>query len=302
MINPHKKPNQMTDISDTQKLQPALDQGSLLNRIVNRIRQSLDLQEIVTTAVLEVRLFLGIDRVKIYRFDPNGSGEVIAESIQENRLPSLLGLHFPASDIPPHAREMFVKARQRVIMDLGYQRKILNPLDCPEGNCLEDIRYYPADPCHLKYLSAMGVGSSLTVPILHQNQLWGLLACHHTQPRFFGEQELKIVQLLVDHVSIAIAQSNLLSQAQQQAHHEATINQISSLLHSPLKAAEIHQNMLEETVKALQGSGGRLYFTADTIGHPAQLYIYGEQPNLAQFEEMSHLATNTRPGKLPRMQ
>jgi len=285
MINPHKKTNQMADISDTQKLQPVLDQGSLLNRIVNRIRQSLDLQEIVTTAVLEVRLFLGIDRVKIYRFDPNGSGEVIAESIHENRLPSLLGLHFPASDIPPHAREMFVKARQRVIMDLGYQRKILSPLDCPEGNCLEDIRYYPADPCHLKYLSAMGVGSSLTVPILYQNQLWGLLACHHTQPRFFGEQELKIVQLLVDHVSIAIAQSNLLSQAQQQAHHEATINQISSLLHSPLKAAEIHQNMLEETVKALQGSGGRLYFTADTIGHPAQLYIYGEQPNLAQFEE-----------------
>jgi len=65
-----------------QTLQQVLVQESLLNRIVNRIRQSLDLQEILTTTVLEVRsFFLGIERVKIYRFAPDGSGEVIAESI-----------------------------------------------------------------------------------------------------------------------------------------------------------------------------------------------------------------------------
>ncbi len=272
----------------TQILQQVLAQESLLNPIVNRIRQSLELQELLTTAVLEIRSFLGIDRVKIYRFNPDASGEVIAESIDGNNLPSLLGLHFPAGDIPAHAREMFVKARQRVIMDVGSQRKTINQLDCPEtGESLgtEDIRYYKADPCHLEYLSNMGVSSSLTIPIVEQNQLWGLLACHHAESHLISEQELKIVQMLVDQVSIAITQSNLLSQARQQARHEAIINQISSLLHSPLNVAEIQQTVLEETIKALNGSGGRLYLKANAIGQPTQMYICGEQPTLTQIEE-----------------
>jgi len=269
-------------------LEIATDRESLLNRITNCIRQSLELQEILTTAVLEVRSFLNTDRVKIYQFHPDGSGEVIAESIDQDRLPSLLGLNFPASDIPPHAREMFIKARQRVIVDVVSRRKTLKRCDrlqTREGLVIDDIHYLPVDPCHAKYLSAMGVSSSLTVPILDQNQLWGLLVSHHAEPRFYSERDLKIVQLLVEQVSIAIAQSNLLAQARQQACHEATLNQISSLFQSSLNPTEIWQTSLEQAVKALQGSGGRLYITADAISQPAQLYTYGEQPTLAQVEQ-----------------
>ncbi len=263
-------------------------QKGVLNRIIDRIRRSLELDEILTTTALEVRSFLGIDRVKIYRFHPDGSGEVMAESIYEQRLPSLLSLNFPADDIPPHAREMFVKARQRVIIDVASQRKTLNQLDSADtGDApLEDIRYSPLDSCHAQYLETMGVCSSLTVPILHQNQLWGLLACHHSQPRHFSAGSLKIVQLLVDHVSIAIAQSNLLNQTRQQVQHEATLNRISRLLHSPLNFREIRQLVLEESVKALQGSGGRLYIAAEpTTGQPHQLFRYAEQPILPLIEE-----------------
>ena len=187
----------------------------LLNRIVSRIRASLDLQEILTATVEEIRKLMACDRVKIYRFDADGSGEVIAESIRGRCLPSLLGLHFPASNIPPQVREMFVKARQRAIVDVASQRKMLYQLDCPktgESLVTEDIHYLPVDPCHIEYLTAMGVSSSLTVPILYENNLWGLLTCHQVKPRQFSESELKIVQLLVDQVSIAIAQCNLLLQ------------------------------------------------------------------------------------------
>ncbi|WP_306558189.1 GAF domain-containing protein [Nostoc sp. 'Peltigera malacea cyanobiont' DB3992] len=75
--------------------------------MTTQIRRSLDLQEILTTTVSQVRLFLGADRVKMYRFGADNSGEVIAESIHEQRLPSLLGLRFPVDDIPEAAREMF---------------------------------------------------------------------------------------------------------------------------------------------------------------------------------------------------
>ncbi|MBE9163645.1 EAL domain-containing protein [Tychonema sp. LEGE 06208] len=264
-----------------------LEQEILLNRITNRIRNSLELQEILTTTAREIRSFLGSDRVKLYRFEEDGSGEVIAESIDGDNLPSLLGLRFPAGDIPKSAREMFVKARQRVIVDVQLQHQTINRLDCPETGktlAVEDIRYSPVDSCHAEYLKAMGALSSLTVPILHQNQLWGLLACHHSQPKRFNERELKMVQLLVDQLSIAIAQSFLLSQARQQARDEAVVNQISSLLHSPLELHEIRQAVLEQTVKHLQGSGGRLYIAAEFGDRPAKLYTWGQQPQDADLE------------------
>lgn len=261
---------------------------SLLNRIATKIRRSLELPEILATTAEEIRAFLSTDRVKIYSFHADGSGEVIAESIHHHRLPSLLGLHFPADDIPYHARQMFLKARQRVIVDVTAGRKILSQLDCPntgESLISEDIRYCPADECHIEYLSTMGVGSSLTVPILHQNQLWGLLVSHHVKPRRYSERELKIIQLLVDQLSIAIAQSNLLFRARNQAEHEATINKVSQILHSPINNFKIRQTVVEQAVKVLDGSGGRLYITPDDIGQSAQVFVCGEQANIPELEE-----------------
>ncbi|MBD1829792.1 EAL domain-containing protein [Microcoleus vaginatus GB1-A2] len=264
-----------------QMSQSTLEQEILLNRITNRIRNSLELQEILTTTAREIRSFLGSDRVKVYRFESDGSGEVIAESTNGDSLPSLLGLRFPAGDIPNSAREMFLKARQRVIVDVGLGHQTINRLDCPETGktlAVEDITYCPVDPCHAEYLKAMGARSSLTVPILHQNQLWGLLVSHHSQPKRFSDREMKMVQLLVDQLSIAIAQSFLLSQARQQARDEAVVNQISSLLHSPLEVNEIRRAVLEQTVKHLHGSGGRLYIAAEFGDRPALLYTCGQQP------------------------
>ena len=264
-----------------------LEQEILLNRITNRIRNSLELQEILTTTAREIRSFLGSDRVKVYRFEADGSGEVIAESLNGDNLSSMLGLRFPAGDIPDSAREMFVKARQRVIVDVGLKHQTINRLDCPETGktlAVEDIRYSPVDPCHGEYLEAMGARSSLTMPILHRNQLWGLLACHHSKPKRFSDRELNMVQLLVDQLSIAIAQSFLLSQARQQARDEAVVNQISSLLHSPLELNEIRQSVLEQTVKHLGGSGGRLYIAAEFGDRPALLYTCGQQPLDADLE------------------
>lgn len=271
----------MTRTKVTQMSRSTLEQEILLNRITNRIRNSLELQEILTTTAREIRSFLESDRVKVYRFETDGSGEVIAESINGDKLPSMLHLRFPPGDIPHSAREMFLKARQRVIVDVELKHQTINRLDCPETGqtlAVEDITYRPVDPCHAEYLKAMGARSSLTVPIVHQNHLWGLLVSHHSQPKRFSDRELKMVQLLVDQLSIAIAQSFLLSQARQQARDEAVINQITSLLHSPLELNEIRKAVLEQTVKHLHGSGGRLYLAAEFGDRPALLYTCGQQP------------------------
>ncbi|QFS46193.1 GAF domain-containing protein [Nostoc sphaeroides] len=264
-------------------LQQSLDQESLLHQMINQIRRSLDLQEILTTTVSQVRLFLGADRVKIYRFDTDGSGEVIAESIHEQRLPSLLGQRFPVGDIPQEAREMFLLVGQRSIVDVANRKIGLSPLQSKEtGKRLEtNIYYRQVDPCHIQYLEAMGVQSSLVVPILDcdlQEQsakptLWGLLVAHQSEPRKILKREIKVLQQVADQVEIAIAQSNLLTAARSKQEREATINRVNTLLHK-LPTIQL-QGALEEVITAFNGVGGRLY-----IELSQELYTWGDQPTL----------------------
>jgi Bacteriophytochrome (light-regulated signal transduction histidine kinase) len=117
---------------NTQELHHKLDREVLVRRITERIRQSLELEDILTSTVAEVRSFLKTDRIMIYRFSADGSGEVVAESINNNRLPSLKGLHFPADDIPARAREMYVSMRQRTIIDVNSGTIVLSPLDAAD--------------------------------------------------------------------------------------------------------------------------------------------------------------------------
>ncbi|BCL36113.1 GAF domain-containing protein [Nostoc sp. MS1] len=264
----------------------SLEQDSILHRMINRIRRSLELQDILTATVSEIRDFLATDRVMIYRFDTDGSGEVVAESIYEQRLPSLLGLHFPADDIPQTARELFVTAGQRSIVDVASGRIGVSPLASSnhESSQAENIAYRPVDACHLEYLQAMGVQSSLVVPILlcdlitpsQPPQLWGLLVSHHSQVRTILKRELKLVQQVSDQVAMAIAQSNLLNETRAQQRREAIINQINSLLHR--QSVIQLQAALETAIAALGGTSGRLYID---IEQTKELYTSGEQPSLS---------------------
>lgn len=279
-------------------LQPDLDQEDLLRRITNRIRQSLELQEILNATVAEVRSLLGTDRVMVYRFNTSGGGQVIAESINTNRLSSLNGLNFPADDIPEQARQLYLTERLRSVVDVSEGLIGLSPLepsDTENRATPQPIHYRPVDACHAKYLRAMGVQSSMVLPIVHydiqaqqsQKKLWGLLVSHHVTPRTISQRELQIVQSVVDQVSIAIAQSNLLSQTRQQHQIEATINRVSTLLHS-LPTIQL-QAALQETVSALASGGGRLYIAPDRVNPRAECLIWGTQPTVTDGDNETML-------------
>lgn len=277
--NPHSKALNQTNTAGEKQI-TSLE--VLLHRMMNRIRQSLELPAILSITVAEIRGFLETDRVKIYRFDTDGSGEVVAESVDQERLPSLLGQHFPAQDIPQEVRELFLLARQRSIVDVATQQIGLSP--GPEADefieLKNDMRFRSVDPCHVEYLTSMGVQSSLVVPILHCQQLWGLLVSHHSLPRQVTERELQVVQLVADQLSIAIAQSTLLEQSRLQAQQEATINRVAKLLHSMTQMQV--QQALELTVSALQGAGGRVCIIPQNPGEKAQLFTTGKQPDTRQ--------------------
>ncbi|MDZ7955667.1 GAF domain-containing protein [Nostoc sp. DedQUE09] len=268
---------------------------SLLRRITNRIRRSLELEEIITVTTAEVRSLLKTDRVMIYKFHPDGSGQVIAESINKNCLPSLLGLNFPSDDIPSSARELFIKSRVRSVVNV--ETKEIGQIhlrDLDNGETIsEEIRYRPVDPCHIEYLTAMGVKSSVVAPILYQNQLWGLLVSHNSQARSISEYELEAIQMVVEQLSMAIAQSTLHTQVRKTAEREAIVNRIATLLHS--LPTIVLQPALEAAVAAFDGVGGRLCIRNEALdfhngnvtslteclipGNTCiKLYICGQQP------------------------
>jgi light-regulated signal transduction histidine kinase (bacteriophytochrome) len=276
----------MKSADRTTNMQPYEDQEALLQRTIDGIRRNRPLQEILQFAVVDIRKFLGTDRIMVYRFDADGSGEVITESVDEENLQSFLGLHFPDEDIPPSARELFLKARQRSIVDVGSGKIGLSPLDnCDTGEILaneHNFQVRPVDACHIEYLKTMGVQSTLVIPIVLQNQdvsssteLWGLLISHHTQPRSISKRELRILQQLIDQITIAIAQNQLSTLIQAERKRQAIINQVITQLHSQPHIQL--QTALETIVTALEGCGGRIY-----IESTGELYTWGEQPQMPE--------------------
>ncbi|MEH2326002.1 MAG: GAF domain-containing protein [Nostoc sp.] len=272
---------------------------SLLRRITNRIRRSLEFEEIITVTTAEVRSLLKTDRVMIYKFHADGSGQVIAESIYNNRLPSLLGLNFPAEDIPLSARELFIKSRVCSFVNVDTQQiGQIHLRDLDNGETIsEEIRYRPVDSCHIEYLTAMGVKFSLVAPILYQDQLWGLLVSHNCQGQLISEYDLEAVQMVVEQLSVAIAQSTLLTQVRKTGEREAIVNRIATLLHS--LPTIVLQPALEAAVAAFNGVGGRLCIrNAPVDSHNSRvtslteclipgntcikLYICGQQPVMPQ--------------------
>ncbi len=259
---------------------PVKNLEDLVHRMTDRIRRSLELPEILEATADELRRFLKVDRVKVYRFHDDASGEVVAEAIKRQRLPSLLGQRFPAGDIPEDARELFLAVRQRSIVNVARHEIGVSPLlseqkvSEPQNALLANLSFRKVDPCHIEYLKAMGVQASLVVPILHRHKLWGLLVAHHSVARRFGNKELEIVQLIADQVTVAIAHANLLQITRSQGQHESVINQTVSHLHStgnnPLK------NALSQMVSALGCVGGRLYIPTDKAGF--RLITDGIQP------------------------
>ncbi|MGY1408051.1 MULTISPECIES: GAF domain-containing protein [unclassified Luteimonas] len=135
-------------------------------------------------AAEQVRLLTGYDRVMIYRFRHDDSGEVVAES-RDAAMPSYMGLRYPASDIPAQARRLYLHNRIRVIPDARYAPVPVLPDRTAGGQPLDlsQMSLRSVSPVHLEYLANMGVAASMSISIVAGGRLWGLIACHHRQVR-----------------------------------------------------------------------------------------------------------------------
>ncbi|MCC2313736.1 SpoIIE family protein phosphatase [Cellulomonas xiejunii] len=148
---------------------------------LERLNHAGPLEQLYDVAAQEVRALTGFDRVMVYRFDAEYSGEVVAEARRAD-LNSFLGLHYPASDIPAQARALYETNWLRLIPDVAYAPSPLVPaVDEASGEPLDLTHSVlrSVSPVHLEYLGNMGVRASMSISLLRDGRLWGLVACHH---------------------------------------------------------------------------------------------------------------------------
>ena len=161
-----------------------------LGELLMRMQDSLLAIETETAHYFEqvarfVQGLTGYDSVMVYRFQANWDGEVIAQTRVEAAT-SYLGNRFPASDIPAQARELYTKNRIRILTDVGAKAVPIMPLLNPVTQQPLDMTYSALrslSPIHLEYLCNMGVQASMSISLLQNGRLWGLIACHHLTPK-----------------------------------------------------------------------------------------------------------------------
>jgi light-regulated signal transduction histidine kinase (bacteriophytochrome)/CheY-like chemotaxis protein len=152
--------------------------------LIARMREAKSSDDLFRLAPRLLRTVLEYDRVMLYRFSHDGSGQVVSEA-KRGDLEAFLGQHFPAGDIPQQARELYLRNTVRIITDASAEQIPIEPAINASGEAL-DLSYShlrSVSPIHCEYLRNMGVAASMSISVVIGGKLWGLLACHHYKPK-----------------------------------------------------------------------------------------------------------------------
>jgi two-component system, chemotaxis family, sensor kinase Cph1 len=183
---------------------------------MTRLQATVDVETFLNQAALEVQHLFGCSRAHLLRFDQAGAGEVVAEARTE-ALPSYLGLHFPATDIPEPVRHSYQRGMVRYVPNVAVPPVALHP-DCQEPLDLSLVTLRGVDPCCVTYHQNMGVLAFLAMPLVVNQQLWGLISCHHHQPLVVPPSVRATAWVLAQFVAAELA--NRLQQQELQARSQ----------------------------------------------------------------------------------
>jgi light-regulated signal transduction histidine kinase (bacteriophytochrome) len=233
-----------------------------------RLQATPDLPSLLHQTVAEVADLTGFDRIMFYRFNGEGDGEVVAEEVTRGQ-ESYLGLHYPGSDIPRQARELYRRQWLRLIVSSDYVPAPLVPeLDPDTGQPL-DLSYAAlrsVSPVHLQYLRNMGVGASMSMSIVVDDQLWGLLLCHAADVHFVPSAIRTACEQLAQFVSMQVESrwltARLMADLRQQHLRARLMDQIDE----PVPAAGLVGTIELRDVVAADAAVGRLVGTTVRAG------------------------------------
>jgi diguanylate cyclase (GGDEF)-like protein len=196
---------------------------------IDSVRSANSAAELLMLTAMGLRKLTGYDRVMVYQFAKDGHGYVVAEDRAEGVVP-YLNLHFPASDVPAQAKQLYLLQRISVIANSRYEavQVLRDPALGAEEPPL-DMTYCglrSVSPIHLEYVRNMGVGATLTLSLMMNDQLWGLIICHHRAPRLPSPELRSICELLSQIVSTLIREREECDSATERLQQQKAMEQI----------------------------------------------------------------------------
>ncbi|MGC5778887.1 histidine kinase dimerization/phosphoacceptor domain -containing protein [Methylobacterium sp. NFXW15] len=224
---------------------------------VARLSDAETLVGAARVAAAEIRALTGFEAVLVYRFDSDWNGEAVAEDKAPNWSRSLLGLRFPASDIPAQARALYTKAKSRFVIDrdsvpvalVGAPGTDNAPID------LTFAQHRSLSPIHLEYQRNLGVNGSMSISIMVDGRLWGLMIGHHRRPHYVPPETRAAATVLTDAFAMRVQEiESRRLWAERQAHLDVEGRLVRSLTRS------------DDFVSALTGGVTTLLHLFDSTG------------------------------------
>ncbi|MDY0780141.1 ATP-binding protein [Tenacibaculum sp. IB213877] len=255
-------------------------------QLLSYIEDTSTLKELCNSVALAIKNITNYDRVMVYRFDAEYNGEIIAES-REEHLEPFLGLHYPHTDIPAQARELYIKNPLRIIGDVDYEPVELYTYNSSsiENLDLSLSILRSVSPIHIQYLHNMGVGATLTVSLIHKGKLWGLIACHHYSPKYLSQDIRNTVKLHGHFITSQIDVRLLNEQYEIARKANAAVESLTSKK-LVFDRSSIIQLFKEKHIISLCNSTGVSAFIS------GKLYTYGETPTNEEIELLGEFLYN----------
>lgn len=230
----------------------------LAREMIGRVKDINDIDLLISASAKLVRSVLGYDRVMIYRFEEDGSGKVVSEA-KRHDLESFLGQYFPATDIPRQARILYMQNPIRVISDARGLRVNLLP-EADEQAAPLDLSFAhlrSVSPVHCEYLRNMGVSASMSISVIVDDRLWGLIACHHYAPKTLTMSERIAAEMFGEFFSLQLL-------ALKQKRKLDIANQARRSLDRFLQAASHHADL--DTILTMALPEFQSLFACDGVG------------------------------------
>ncbi len=253
------------------------DIQNLIGKSVSEILAGNNLRSLLYNTAKEIKEIIHYDRVMIYKFLEEGHGEVIAE-VKEDSLESFYGLHYPASDIPKQARELYKLNYTRIIADVNSASAAIltfneEPLD------LTHSVLRAVSPIHIQYLRNMGVESSFSISLICGSELWGLIACHNYSPKFIDYKAREAAKLIGKIVSSALEYRKEEEESEQYNNYQDALNRLSLQLTKDgdlLTVLMVQENILKDVT----GATGVAVLFEDKVA------TQGKTPDIDQLKDL----------------
>lgn len=253
----------------------------LAKAVLLKMQKTTTLSQICNILIQHIRQITGFDRVMIYRFDADGSGTVIAEEKRDDLEP-YLGLHYPDSDIPKQAKQLYILNELRIIPDVNYQPVpiVSLPSDIPADPLdlsLSVLR--SVSPIHREYLKNMGVVASFSISLVKDNQLWGLIACHHYSPKLIPYSLRAVCEFLGQSMSLELPSKEENENLDYKLYLKSLQSKFTDMI---VKAESILDALLQnqENLLKLVGAEGAILVQEE------HLIPVGKTPKIAEIEPL----------------